>query len=128
MKKLGFLLTMTFLLSAVYCMSETLLVTTQIPFSFIAEGKTYPAGEYQFSENTNETAVLIRSVQPGKADGLVPVLTRLASQKQQRGSVVFDVVGNEHYLSEIHLPAMDGFLFKAAPAKHTHMIVPAGKG
>jgi hypothetical protein len=49
--------------------------------------------------------------------------TRLSERKGEDGSVVFDKVGNELYLSEIYIIGMDGFFFKGAPGKHKHLVV-----
>jgi hypothetical protein len=43
------------------------------------------------------------------------------------GSAVFDVIGNDHYLSEIYVPRLDGFCFKGASAQHTHLIIKSKK-
>jgi len=105
------------------------ITTADIPFSFIAEGKTYPAGTYRFLENTAESAVTIQGVPPNKESGLALVATRLAARSTNASGVdiVFDVAGNDHYLSEIHMPHMDGFYFKSAPAKHTHVTIKGSK-
>jgi hypothetical protein len=58
---------------------------------------------------------------------IVRILTRRAPRAQNEVLVVFDLVGTGHILSELHAPDMDGFSFKAAPAKHKHVSVKAKK-
>jgi hypothetical protein len=116
-----------FLFSVLYCVAEIQLVTADIPFSFTAEGKTYPAGEYDFLQNDSATEVMIRGVKSNQS-GMVPILTRLAPRPQGEAAIVFDQVGKGHMLSELHLPGMDGYLFKAAgTAKHTHVTIKGKK-
>jgi hypothetical protein len=118
------------LIASVYCFAAIPITTADISFSFIAGGKTYPAGTYRFAMNDSEAEITIEGLKPAIASGIVPILTRLAAREKDEAAVVFDVVGNDHYLSEIHLPNMDGFYFKSAPAKHTHTTVrvPKSKG
>jgi hypothetical protein len=127
MKGLSLSVLAVLLLVTVYGFAATRISTADITFSFIAGGKTYPAGNYRFSVNDAESEVTIQGVKETKASGIVPVLTRLAARKQNDVSFVFDVAGNDHYLSEIHMPHMDGFYFKSAPAKHTHFTVRAAE-
>jgi hypothetical protein len=123
MKSRNLMLLAVFLFAAGYCLAGIQLVTADIPFSFIAEGKPYPAGTYQFSMNDAESTVMIHNLRSAQEDGWVSIVTRLAPRSQAEAAVVFDVVQNDHYLSEIHVPRMDGFYFKSAPAKHTHVMV-----
>jgi len=103
-----------------------LTVRVDAPFSFVAGTKTLPAGEYSFQPSANEREMIVRNAKGGEAV-FVPVLTRLGQRAGNEAEVVFDVVGNEHYLAELHVPAIDGFAFKAAPSKHTHVSVKAMK-
>ncbi len=124
MKNLVLLLLAVFLFGVILCLSDTHLCTADIPFSFIAEGKTYPSGNYEFRLSDSDAVVKIESLKPGHA-GFVDVLTRLSSRDQP--AIVFDVVGNDHFLSELYVPGMDGLAFKAAPAKHTHVTIKTKK-
>ncbi|HTY62810.1 MAG TPA: hypothetical protein VMG30_11220 [Acidobacteriota bacterium] len=128
MKGLSLSVLAVLLLATVYCFAVIPIGTADITFSFIAGGKTYPAGNYRFFVNDAESELTIQGMKETKASGIVPVLTRLAAREQNDVSFVFDVAGNDHYLSEIHIPNMDGFYFKSAPAKHTHVTVRAAKG
>jgi hypothetical protein len=101
-------------------------VSADIPFSFTLAGKSYPAGNYSFTENTTMSAITIMA-KDGKQSAVVPYLTRLSSRSLEQADLVFDVVGSDHYLSEVYMPGMDGFAFKAASSTHTHMTVKAKK-
>jgi hypothetical protein len=58
---------------------------------------------------------------------MAPVVTRLSPRTGEEAEVVFDVVGTDHYLSEVYMPGFDGYLLKAAESQHTHMKVKAKK-
>ncbi len=52
------------------------------------------------------------------------VLTRIAQVGTSEPVVVFDKAADGTcYLSEVHMPGIDGFTFRGAPAKHTHVKV-----
>jgi hypothetical protein len=101
-------------------------VRADIPFSFIAGTKTLPAGTYTFQDAEQGTAMLVRSVKTGEANA-VGVLSRLGPRSTRESEVVFDVVGNDHYLAEVHMESTDGYAFRAAPGKHTHVGVKASR-
>jgi len=102
------------------------LVLADIPFSFVAGTKTLPAGPYAFQSSNNDLEMTVRNQKTGES-AFVPVLTRLGQRSGNEAEVVFDVAGNEHYLAELHVSAVDGYAFKAAPGKHTHVGVKAKK-
>ncbi len=102
------------------------LVYADVPFSFVAGTKTLPAGQYVFESSNNDLEMKVRNQKTGETV-FVPVLTRLGQRSSNEAEVVFDVAANEHYLAEIHVSAVDGFAFKAAPGKHTHVGVKAKK-
>ena len=98
-----------------------------IPHAFLIAGKELPAGQYEFREDpSNSEVVLVRNMSTGK-EIIALSETRLAAREGDQYSVVFDVAGNKYYLSEIHLADMDGFHFKAATGKHTHVTAKAKK-
>jgi hypothetical protein len=127
MKSLSLMTLSALLFAAVYVFADAQITAADIPFSFIAEGKTYPAGSYRFVINDADRTMRIEGIKSSKDSGIVPVLTRLAARPGSLSSVVFDAVGNDHYLSEIYLPDMDGYYFKSAPTKHTHTTIKASK-
>jgi hypothetical protein len=102
------------------------MTQADIPFSFIAAGKTLPAGTYTFQEAELGMMMSVRNAKTGEVN-MVSVLTRLGPRSTKESEVVFDVVGNDHYLAEVHMISSDGYAFKAAPGKHTHVGVKAKK-
>ncbi len=101
--------------------------TADIPFGFIAEGKTLPAGPYQFTEADNSKAIIVRNNKTGESV-IAPIITLLGMQAEKETNIVFDVVGNDHYLSEVRIADTDGYLLKATPGMHTHALVKGTKG
>ena len=101
-------------------------VIADVPFAFFVGTKSFPAGSYQFkaSENLGEITV---SEMKGTGSAFAAVMTRLSPRSETNASVVFDVAGTDHYLSEIYIPGIDGFQVKGAPGKHTHMSVKGRK-
>ena len=124
MKRSVIFLIAAFLFGTVLCVADVHIFKVDIPFSFMAAGKTYPAGNYEFLESSSADAVIIRSVKPG-VSGIVQILTRLSGRPASESGAVFDVVGNDHFLSEIYGANMDGFLIKGATTKHTHVSLKA---
>jgi hypothetical protein len=100
-------------------------VSVNIPFSFIVKDKEMPAGRYEIrTEGNDERTLAIRSKEGG-GQVLVQVIERLADTGAKEGTVVFDKMENgERYLSEVHIPRMDGFLLSiAGKGEETHVTV-----
>ena len=127
MKSLSLMLAAFLMIAAVNCFADTHITNADIPFNFIVEGKTYPAGNYDFTMNDEGSALTIQGHKSTKESGMALVMTRLAAREQSNVSLVFDVVGKDHYLSEIYVPGMDGFYFKSATTKHTHTTISSPK-
>jgi hypothetical protein len=124
--KIRLLLTLSLfaLLAITLAYGQSLKVSANIPFAFIASGKTLPAGAYQFFPNADDP---MKIVGPGKSAGvLVPVLTRLGAAihtSKQDSHIVFDKVGEVYTLSEIWIPGTDGWLFASTKGKHEHKTI-----
>jgi hypothetical protein len=104
-------------------------VNAKIPFAFSVEGKVLPAGQYNFTENSNPSAVTVKS-SDGKASVIAPIYTRLAAgihTSPKDAHIVFDKVGDAYFLSEIWVPGVDGYVLNATKEKHTHVIVDTPK-
>jgi hypothetical protein len=100
-------------------------ISVNIPFSFIVKDKEMPAGRYEIrTEGNDERTLAIRSKEGG-GQVLVQVIERLADTGAKEGTVVFDKMENgERYLSEVHIPRMDGFLLSiAGKGEETHVTV-----
>lgn len=99
-------------------------IKAKIDFPFTVEGKVLPAGQYEFVRD--DAAQVFRVQGEGKTSALVPILTRLAGEMHttpQDGHLVFDVVGETYLLSEIWIPAHDGYLLLATKGPHGHKVI-----
>jgi hypothetical protein len=101
------------------------MIRADIPFPFQVEGKTLPAGVYDFAPSQSEEAIQVFSVKKGpSADALV--LTRMGGEihtTTEDSHVVFDKIGQTYILSELWLPYADGYLLHATKEKHQHRTV-----
>jgi hypothetical protein len=99
-------------------------IKAKIDFSFKVEGKMLPAGEYEFTRDAQGMTFRIQG--QGKNGVVVPILTRMASDihtTAQDCHLAFDVVGDTYALSEIWIPAEDGYLIQMTKGPHTHKVV-----
>jgi len=96
-------------------------VTLTIPFDFIAKSTPLQAGTYEIrSDSSGAGHLLIRNTTTGKTT-IVPVMTRLASFGGNAPTIAFDKTEDgKRYLSEFHIPGLDGFAIQGAPGAHTH--------
>lgn len=100
-------------------------VQANVPFAFIVDGKiSLPAGDYAIKAKApDEMPVTIRNVKTGK-EYILAVVTRLAMLDSVEPAMVFDkTTDGKYFLSEVHIPGIDGFAFQGAPGKHTHVKV-----
>ncbi len=100
--------------------TNALVVT--VPFPFYVSGKLLPAGSYKIHASATLNEITVAN-DNGKDNALAAVLTRISTTTEDNTSVVFDVAGSDHYLSEIYIQGEDGFLIKGYAEKHTHMRV-----
>ena len=101
-------------------------VTVDIPFQFYVGTKSLPAGTHKLMANANLSTINVTSAD-GKEKVMCPVLTRLSAKSDMEPTAVFDVIGNDHYLSEFYPSGLDGFCFKGAAANHTHLSIKSKK-
>jgi hypothetical protein len=101
-------------------------VTARVPFAFMVGSKSFPAGKYEFTATENLGEIMVANMND-KGEAIAPVITRLSPKSEDETAVVFDVAGANHYLSEIFMPGLDGFLVKGAPSQHTRVTVKGGK-
>ena len=96
-------------------------VTVAIPFDFVAKETELKAGTYEIRPDSSGSGhLLIRNTTSGKTS-IVPVMTRLASFGGSSPKIVFDKTEEgKRYLSEFHIPGLDGFAIQGAPGTHTH--------
>ena len=93
----------------------------KIPFAFVANGKTLPAGDYYLFTNNLQQVVTVEPKNP-KGDGaMMPVETRISERKPMTDAeLVFDKLDNKSYVAELLTPGEDGFLLLVTKAPHTH--------
>jgi hypothetical protein len=93
-------------------------VEVDVRFDFIVNGMEMPAGSYIVQVNGDR--VVIKGSKGG-AGTEIPVITRLADRELPNPKLFFDKTKDgKHYLAELQLPGMDGFLFKGATGDHIH--------
>ncbi len=108
---------------AVPAYAAEVLMKADIPFEFVAGGKTLPAGNYEFIVNEQRSMVTLRNLQTNKSM-LVTIVTELAAQPGLDARITFDSVGEKKMLEAIW-PADMGFLLHTTKGKHSHEIVNA---
>jgi hypothetical protein len=101
------------------------IMNVYVKFDFKVQGKTLPAGYYVVLVNRAKPEdVVLKNEQTDEVTQL-PIMTRLADTGGSKAKLVFDKAGGEHYLSEIHIPNMDGYALQGAPGEHAHEQVSA---
>lgn len=114
------------LLAITLAYGQAQAIRANIPFAFIAQGKTLPAGQYQFVPDSATESMRVEGTGKGAVAVLVPVITRLGGAihtSKQDAHIVFDDVGGVYTLSEIWAPDADGWLLFATKGKHQHRTV-----
>jgi hypothetical protein len=91
-----------------------------IPFSYQAGGKTLPAGLYEFQVNADAPGITVTGSQTKEA---VSVRSRARRPPRPGGqpAIVFDKVGDQHFLSEFYTATTGFILAGGAPGEHTHV-------
>jgi hypothetical protein len=102
------------------------ILRVNVPFEFVAEGRTLPAGTYEVMEQS-PTLVELRAANGTPAARAL--VTRLAASEVAAATdeAIFDEVGSENVLSEIWRSGEDGYLVAATKAPHTHVRVKGSK-
>jgi hypothetical protein len=120
------MLSLVAVLAGGYAYAGNLMVNIRQPFNF--GEKSFPAGHYRIlAEDENDPFVHIQNLDTETSFSDMRFDTRISERKGEDGSVVFDKIGDELYLSEIYVVGIDGFFFKGAPGKHKHLVVKAEK-
>ncbi len=104
--------------------SPARVLKAKIDFAFTAGTKALPAGEYEISLVGDNQVVKIQGA--GKNVEMVNVITRMSGgihTTPNDAHLVFDVVGMDHFLSEVWIPGEDGYLLHAAKGAHTHKVI-----
>ena len=76
-------------------------VVVKIPFSFVAAGQTFPAGEYKISRlRDQDPTVLVLASQEKGADPIV-LLTVTREPSHGKAQLYFTTAGDQHLLSRV---------------------------
>lgn len=72
-------------------------LNADIPFDFIVNGKTLPAGEYTLTPGAAPYTLIIRNVEKG--DAAVTIVRSSADRKNHPASLTFRRYGNQNFLA-----------------------------
>ena len=100
-------------------------ITTAFPF--YVGSTVLPAGSYVIKASGAEDNLITITSTDGKNSYKVEASTRISASAEDKDSVVFDVAGNDHYLSEVYLQGGDGYLIPGSTVKHTHLRIKTKK-
>jgi hypothetical protein len=100
-----------------------------LPFSFIANGRTFTAGQYTLVPNDQQDVLTLTGKDPKAGGVLLPVETRISgSDRVSDTEIVFDKLNGKLYVSELLVPGEDGYVFLVTKAQHTHQSVKGVRG
>lgn len=96
------------------------IVHVNIPFEFSVDDTTMSPGPYVVMlEGPNSSGLILRSERSGEF--VRPqVMARMADAEVGEPQLVFDVFGDSHHLSEIHIPGMDSYALRDTAVAHGH--------
>ncbi len=100
--------------------------SVKIGFSFMAQGKSLPAGKYNL-EVTSAGRVVLHAEKGGAATELKPIKALGQDGNGEETKLVFDKIGSIHFLSEVWLPGQDGYLVGTSTGTHEQEVVKAKK-
>ena len=110
-------------LSGISAFAQKHRITVDVSFKFSAAGETFAPGRYEITADPLSVARLrIRSLPDGEVK-VLNYMTRLGAKTDGKPQLVFDREGDTAYLTEIHMPGMDGYYLKGAPGEHKHTTV-----
>ena len=106
-------------LTSAYGQSTSQPVLFKVPFKFSAGGKTFPSGQYKIDHEPKSEYVTIHDA--SGATTKLKVITLLAREASSAPSrIVFDKVGDAHFLSEVWVPGQEGLLVHSTVGSHGH--------
>ena len=86
-------------LAAVEASAQTKSVTVDVPFAFVANHTSMPAGEYRILDNNDQ--LLFMHADTGKSQAIVLSRTESGAPAETLGKLEFYVSGSRHVLTEI---------------------------
>jgi hypothetical protein len=96
-------------------------LNAEIGFSFLAGGKSMPAGKYSFEVSARGPVTITG---PDRKSIMLPIITVLGRHDRDADpEFVFDKVDGKVELSEIWPPGGDGLLVLATKGRHEHAVV-----
>lgn len=101
------------------------VLKANIPFGFVVEGKTLPAGDYEFKINEEDNVLVVTNAETRKVTR-VALITALATDKTEKPRLTFDKILDKDYLEAVYPGEGDGFLIKITKPRHTHRIIEIG--
>lgn len=76
-------------------------VLVKVPFSFVAAGQTFPAGEYKIVRLRDEEPRILILINNENRANLVTLLPESQEASNGKPQLAFATVGDEHFLSRI---------------------------
>lgn len=76
------------------------VVKVNIPFSFTANQKAFPAGEYKV-KNSGTARVLLISAEDSSEQGLISTMDVEANQSSAQTKLIFHRYGDQYFLSQV---------------------------
>jgi hypothetical protein len=92
---------------AVPLLAQTIRLTANVPFEFVVNNRTLPAGEYSFTRDSSPLVVMIRNANEhaGVLSMVMPEALNSSSQSSP-ANLVFHRYGDKYFLSQIN----DGYV------------------
>jgi hypothetical protein len=96
------------------------IVHVNIPFEFSVDDTLMAPGSYVVMlEGPNSAGLILRSERSGEF--VRPqIMARTVDAEVGEPQLVFDVFGDAHHLSEIHIPGMDSYALRDTAVAHGH--------
>jgi hypothetical protein len=76
-------------------------VTVNIPYEFVAAGKTLPAGTYRVDRLSGNNAAELSLTSFENHTGVLLISSEVSSATADKPALSFEVVGDQHFLSKI---------------------------
>jgi hypothetical protein len=81
--------------------AQNLTVRANIPFSFVVNGATLPAGEYTLRQQDSQRTMIIHEKDNGVGDMTTIAPLTAQPDRSEAARLVFHRYGNEYFLSQV---------------------------
>jgi hypothetical protein len=115
--------------SAAYVIGDDAIIA-EVPFEFTCDDQSFAPGTYLVVHRVNPFPSLRLESSDGKAGLLLLATVRIGRPpglSPPRASLVFDKVGENHFLTEVWLPGRDGYRIRSTKQEHERVVVDAKK-